>query len=230
MLKPKDTRLPAEDKKKSVNTSFKIDAIVAPANMKIEPVSSKEPKAVPTPPFQRSKINEPVVANTASAAKTSLGPVKLAGLAVGLIAVVGVLFLMLPSQTAEPETVANAISTPIIEDVVPVMAAAAAVAPTVVSAESDFVSQITSGTLAALRGKPETKTVAAPAVSSEAPAAASALYSMVLNAVIQGQSEGYIDQMLNEAHVAQTINVPTALIGADGRVDTATILAAFVAK
>ncbi|UWQ29552.1 hypothetical protein [Leisingera sp. M523] len=93
--------------------------------------------------------------------------------------------------------------------------------------EDAMVARITAGTLAALRSKqanPESLNQAAAA----APAAGTALYKMVLTAAAQGQSEAYIDQLVNGAYERKEITVPASLIGADGRVDTATLLALFV--
>ncbi|MFV1591890.1 hypothetical protein VWZ88_04885 [Phaeobacter sp. JH20_36] len=99
------------------------------------------------------------------------------------------------------------------------------------SAEDALVAQMTAGTLAALRRGSQTATAAQPAAPAPAASQAhTALYSMVLRAVGQGQSPAYIDQMVNDAYRSQSITVPAALIGADGRVDTATILALFVGQ
>ncbi|WP_323777810.1 hypothetical protein [Leisingera sp.] len=93
--------------------------------------------------------------------------------------------------------------------------------------EDAMVARITAGTLAALRSKrvnPESRTQAAAAV----PAAGTALYKLVLTAAVQGQSGAYIDQLVNAAYERKEITVPASLIGADGRVDTATLLVLFV--
>ncbi|WP_241479047.1 hypothetical protein [Leisingera sp. ANG-M1] len=95
------------------------------------------------------------------------------------------------------------------------------------SGEDALVARITAGTLAALRSKqaePGAAAEAAPAVSAES----TALFKMVMTAAAQGQSEAYIDQLVNGAYERQEITVPASLIGADGRVDTATLLALFV--
>lgn len=93
--------------------------------------------------------------------------------------------------------------------------------------EDAMVARITAGTLAALRSKqanPESLTQAAAA----APAEGTALYKMVLTAAAQGQSGAYIDQLVNGAYERKEITVPASLIGADGRVDTATLLVLFL--
>ncbi|MET4128712.1 LysM domain-containing protein [Roseovarius sp. MBR-6] len=48
--------------------------------------------------------------------------------------------------------------------------------------------------------------------------------AMVLDALAQGQSEQYIDALVNDAAVKGRVEVPTSFLTADGRVDTATIL------
>lgn len=50
------------------------------------------------------------------------------------------------------------------------------------------------------------------------------LEAMVLGALAQGQSEHYIDALVNDAAVKGRVEVPTSFLTADGRVDTATIL------
>lgn len=66
---------------------------------------------------------------------------------------------------------------------------------------------------------------------SATPAAAimpaeSELHSMVLGALQQGQSEGYIDALVNDAAQKGRVEVPSALVTAEGRVDTALLLSA----
>lgn len=113
---------------------------------------------------------------------------------------------------------------------------------------SDIVAQITAGTLAALRTTPNTgsKTgqvagavkasasasdpvpvAIGQAITTEAP---NALYAMVLQAVQQGQSAYYIDQMVNEAYRANQVVVPAVLLTASGAVDTKTLLTLFVGQ
>ncbi|WP_291737459.1 hypothetical protein [Leisingera sp. F5] len=106
-------------------------------------------------------------------------------------------------------------------------AAAAGLQKDGASGEDAMVARITAGTLAALRSRqanPESLNQAAAA----APAEGTALYKMVLTAAAQGQSEAYIDQLVNGAYERKEITLPASLIGADGRVDTATLLALFV--
>jgi len=99
------------------------------------------------------------------------------------------------------------------------------------AAGEDLIAKMTQGTLAALRSGAASPATApaAPATAAET-ASVSALYQMVMTAHAQGQSEAYIDQLLNDAHARQQITVPEGLIGADGRVDTATILSLLIQK
>lgn len=52
----------------------------------------------------------------------------------------------------------------------------------------------------------------------------SALETMIIQALRQGQNETYIDALVNDAANKGTVEVPGALVTADGRVDTATLL------
>ncbi|MFW8635551.1 hypothetical protein [Cribrihabitans pelagius] len=93
-----------------------------------------------------------------------------------------------------------------------------------------LVARITAGTLAALR----TPRSAGPQPAAAAPPAplenGSPLYRMVATAAAQGQSQTYIDRMVNAAYAADEVSVPAVLIGADGQVDTATLLALFTSR
>lgn len=62
------------------------------------------------------------------------------------------------------------------------------------------------------------------------PAKASALQSIVAQALREGQSDTYIDALLNEAAGKGAITVPKALVTSDGRVDTAALLANIVSQ
>lgn len=118
---------------------------------------------------------------------------------------------------------------------------AATAAPLAVSGSAgqdgaDIVAQITAGTLAALRTGPvkspisPTDLASKPSgqvTSAEPP---NALYAMVLHAVQQGQSEYYIDQMVNEAYRAEKVAVPAVLLTASGAVDTKALLTLFVGQ
>lgn len=53
------------------------------------------------------------------------------------------------------------------------------------------------------------------------------LAKMVVTAMEQGQSEAYIQQLLNEAQANGEIRVPAPLLRSDGSVDTSTILSLF---
>ncbi|AUQ64937.1 hypothetical protein [Phaeobacter inhibens] len=124
-----------------------------------------------------------------------------------------------PSATPSERAAAEELLTAAVETAAPL------------SAEDAMVAQMTAGTLAALRrGSAATPSGEAVQPATPASQAHTALYSLVLRAVGQGQSPAYIDQMVNDAYRSEAITVPGALIGADGRVDTATILALFVGQ
>lgn len=56
------------------------------------------------------------------------------------------------------------------------------------------------------------------------------LQALVTQALREGQSDAYIDALVNEAAGRGEITVPKALVTNDGRVDTATILASIVSQ
>lgn len=104
-------------------------------------------------------------------------------------------------------------------------------------AGADIVAQMTAGTLAVLRNAPKSTPTATPAsaapeggqtgASLSTSAANNGLYAMVLTALQQGQSRQYIDQMVNEAHRAQVVEVPAVLLTASGEVNTGALLTLF---
>jgi|GEM_PF-4995833 len=83
--------------------------------------------------------------------------------------------------------------------------------------------QITKGTLDALRSS--TGVVERQAAVQLEPA--NTLQKLVNRALEQGQSNDYIDILLNDALEKGQVKVPAALINADGKVDTPSILAMF---
>lgn len=85
---------------------------------------------------------------------------------------------------------------------------------------ADTLRNMTAGVLASLTG---------PTPPKPAPAAAN-MQDLVSQALRQGQSDAYIDALLNEAAASGQIAVPGALRTDAGRVDTATLLAALVRK
>jgi hypothetical protein len=111
-------------------------------------------------------------------------------------------------------------------------AASGALGGTLAGGDSaDIVAQITAGTLAALRSG-QVKTPAAPAAPATAQAPlgldqTNGLYAMVLTALQQGQSRQYIDQMVNEAHRTQRVQVPALLLTSAGEVNTTALLTLF---
>ncbi|WP_297778084.1 LysM peptidoglycan-binding domain-containing protein [uncultured Roseovarius sp.] len=80
-------------------------------------------------------------------------------------------------------------------------------------------------TSAPLAEQPVQPTKEAPAAVASAPAATT-LDSMVLGALQQGQSETYIDALVNDAAQKGRVEVPQGLVTAEGRVDTALLLSA----
>lgn len=56
------------------------------------------------------------------------------------------------------------------------------------------------------------------------------LQGLIVQALREGQSDKYIDALLNEAANSGKVSVPKALVTSDGRVDTSTLLANIVAK
>jgi nucleoid-associated protein YgaU len=82
----------------------------------------------------------------------------------------------------------------------------------------DPLRSLTSGVIASLSGTPTQQ------------AAPRSMEQLVVQALKQGQSDAYIDALLNEAASAGQIEVPGALRTNAGRVDTATLLADLVRK
>ena len=64
----------------------------------------------------------------------------------------------------------------------------------------------------------------APALSEPPAQAASDLERLIVNALTQGQSEAYIDALVNDAARKGAVEVPETLITEDGRVDTTSLL------
>lgn len=85
------------------------------------------------------------------------------------------------------------------------------------TAELQAMSTAALSGLRALRGNK----VAAPEATLEA---------LVVQALREGQNDGYIDALVNEAAGKGRISVPSALVTADGRVDTAILLSSLVAQ
>lgn len=68
------------------------------------------------------------------------------------------------------------------------------------------------------------------AVTGQAATPASGLQALVVQALREGQTDAYIDALVNEAAGRGAVTVPKALVTNDGRVDTATMLAAIVSQ
>ena len=64
----------------------------------------------------------------------------------------------------------------------------------------------------------------------DAPPPQTALQSLVVRALREGQTDAYIDTLLNEAARSGSVTVPEALVTTDGRVDTYLLLSAIVSQ
>ncbi|MBQ0750605.1 MAG: LysM peptidoglycan-binding domain-containing protein [Roseovarius sp.] len=84
---------------------------------------------------------------------------------------------------------------------------------------------VNSAALAAQPALPAPALPTAPQIPAAMPVGP-ALESMVLGALQQGQSEGYIDALVNDAAKKGKVEVPQGLVTAEGRVDTALLLSA----
>lgn len=121
------------------------------------------------------------------------------------------LLALTPEPSSEPEDM--------IADVLAQLQTPAATAPTPAPAATDApLEQMTASVLASLSG-------AAP--KTDAPASMSDLVTQALG---QGQSDAYIEALLNEAASSGAIAVPASLQTEAGRVDTKTLLAELVRK
>ena len=80
---------------------------------------------------------------------------------------------------------------------------------------------MTSGVLAALGA------ATGPAPGATGP---QKLETLIVQALRQGQSDAYLDALLNEAAATGAVTIPAALVTSDGRVDTVTLLASLVQK
>ena len=76
---------------------------------------------------------------------------------------------------------------------------------------------LTSAVLAGLGGLPETN-------AGEAPAEDHSLAGIIAQAIQQGQSDSYVDTLVNAAASAGKITVPAAYMTAEGRVDTGSLI------
>ncbi|KIC23306.1 MULTISPECIES: hypothetical protein [unclassified Leisingera] len=249
MLKLKADAQPAAEPGEARGKAVRIDGVSAPKNIKIglvaahpEPAKAKPASSAAASAVQAAKSGQPAKSSVPAkpepkaapepkqfAPVAAEGPSALPklGLAAAGLAVAAAMLLYFQFGGSDAAEAVQAVAVPVEQNVEAVPAGAAAAAGlegTAASGEDALVARITEGTLAALRSKQ-----AQPAASVQAaPAEGSALYKMVLTAAAQGQSAAYIDQLVNGAYERQEISVPASLIGADGRVDTATLLALFV--
>ncbi|MEW2912697.1 hypothetical protein [Leisingera sp. JC11] len=247
MLKLKADAQPAAEPDKARGAAVRIDGVSAPKNIKIGLVAAssgtdkanKAKASAGATAAKAAKSAKPAEVKPQAAPKPQqFAPVpaengsalpKL-GLAAAGLAVAAAMLLYFQfggSAPAEDAQVAALQADRPAAEVPAGAAAAAGLEGAAAGGEDALVARITEGTLAALRSKQGTQPSAAPAPAAVT-AEGSALYKMVLTAAAQGQSAAYIDQLVNGAYERQEISVPASLIGADGRVDTATLLALFV--
>ncbi|MHA7852494.1 hypothetical protein [Roseovarius sp.] len=132
-----------------------------------------------------------------------------------------------PERMPQQNPVAATAQTPPEEALARAAPETAPSAAPVMPAENDVVGQFAQTALAALRS-PGASTVQ-PATPDAAARMAenNPLYRMVAEAIAQGQSDAYIDRLLNLAHQRGEITVPPGLIKPDGTVDTKTVIALF---
>ncbi|KIC36700.1 hypothetical protein [Leisingera sp. ANG-M7] len=246
MLKLKADAQLAAELGKARGAAIRIDGVSAPKNIKIGlvaagagPVKAK-PAAGGT--AKDAKADSPVSAVKPTSAKPepAMEPQQFAplpagnesalpklGLAAAGLAVASAMLLYFQFGGSAPATDQPVTAEKAVAELPAGAAAAAGLEGSAASGEDALVARITEGTLAALRSK-QAQPAAAVQDAQAAPVEGSALYKMVLTAAAQGQSAAYIDQLVNGAYERQEITVPASLIGADGRVDTATLLALFV--
>ncbi|WP_161594647.1 LysM peptidoglycan-binding domain-containing protein [Marimonas lutisalis] len=86
--------------------------------------------------------------------------------------------------------------------------------------DADALRSMTSGVLASLNAATTTRSTDGPAP----------LETIIVQALREGQSDAYLDALLNEAAATGAIQVPSALVTSEGRVDTVTLLANLVQK
>lgn len=118
-------------------------------------------------------------------------------------------------------TAAEASSSQISDDVARTVLAAlksAETAPTTAAQKSEL-RNLTSSIVANLSGANLAQT-----------AKTASIEDLIVQALQKGQSDAYVDALLNEAHDQGAIHVPAALQTSEGRVDTGTLLAQLVAK
>lgn len=249
MLKLKADAQPAGAPGRARSAQIRIDGVSAPKNIKIglvaggpatsrrqpetaagtagKPAKAAAPSMAERPQAQSEQTPEPQPFAPVQADKG--GALAKLGLAAAGLAVASAMLLYFQfggSVPAEDAQTAALLPGSFAADVPAGAAAAAGLEGSAASGEEALVARITEGTLAALRSK-QAAGSAAPAPAQPAAVDGSALYKMVRSAAAQGQSEAYIDQLVNSAYERGEITVPAGLIGAGGRVDTATLLALF---
>lgn len=138
----------------------------------------------------------------------------------------------LPVPPPEPQAVQHAAATappaPAADDLEAITAAAlaslgasaAAPAAPAAPAGDDALAAMSRNVLAGLR----------PQAAPGAPAAPVTLQVLVAQALREGQTDAYIDALVNEAVGSGAVAAPAGLVTAGGRIDTAVLLASIVAR
>jgi len=176
-----------ERKAEPVQPAVVAEEPAANAPVESEPVTAVAKVAVPAPVASKPAAKvEPVAAPVVASVTPKPTPVE----------------IIAEAPKPEPEIEAK------VEAVTPVIA----VKPS--NANDEFVAQITSGTLAALRGATP-KPLVDPAASK--------VLNRVKEALAAGQSRFEIERMLNTAMSSGAIKMPAEFIRGDGRVNTAAI-------
>lgn len=136
-------------------------------------------------------------------------------IAAGFVAITLALILLQPGKSPSVADLPPVNGTEVTR-VAPDLSTLSAAAP----ATDPLVNSALVATLPALPAAP------APAQPQTAMPVDAALETMVLGALQQGQSEGYIDALVNDAARKGKVEVPQGLVTAEGRVDTALLLSA----
>ncbi len=173
-------------------------------------------------------------------AKQSLSPVQVrAFAAVALIVVVGGLAAL--AFGGGDEAVAEQSPAPV-APIVPAAKAEAVVEQVAVTpaepeqpavvADTPERDAMVDSIIGALRSSADSAQVPAPtaAQAQQERSAMNSLFGIVTNALNEGQSEEYVSQLLNDAQSRGQVQIPDALLRADGSIDTATILMLFKAQ
>jgi hypothetical protein len=137
-----------------------------------------------------------------------------------------------PVQNSEGQAPPEQVSLPVTPAPTAVRPTATLIPPTETDWQSDFLATLTQGTVAALRQMPLSDATSGPAPepTAEPAADATSIYTVIKDALAQGQSTDQIDSLLNDSLRATSVTLPTELIQPDGRIDTAGIISILSGK